>query len=128
VLSSAPAWEGPIFDPDPALVDASVTASINVTYFLGVENVWIDIDGTNQSMTPTADTYTFTWTPTTTGNVTYYIYMESSIGTWSSTTGTLEVVVGGIGGPIDPTMLIIILAAAGAVVVIILIVILKRKK
>jgi hypothetical protein len=123
-LESTPEYAGPVVNPSPAYVGSPVSVSLNVTYFLGISGVWIEMGGTNHSMSAVGDTYTYTWTPTTAGNVTYTIYMESNIGTWSSVGGTLVVLSPGLA--IDPTLLLII-AGVGIVVVIVLVVILKGR-
>ncbi|MGY5859976.1 MAG: DNRLRE domain-containing protein [Candidatus Thorarchaeota archaeon] len=126
-LNSTPEWDGPINSPDPAIVDAAVTVSIDVTYFLGVGAVWFEMGGSNYSMAQTSgDTYEYSWTPTAAANVTYTIYMESEIGTWSSVSGIVQVVEGG-GFPIDPTLLLII-AGVGVVLLIVIVIVMKRKK
>jgi len=124
-LSSAPEFDALVVDPAPVIVDNLVTVSIDVTYFLGVNEVLLEFDGSNHSMTAAGDTYSFALTPTTVANITYTIYMESIIGTWSSTSGLIVVTEAPAGG-LDTTTLLII---AGAVVLlIILILVFKRKK
>ena len=98
-----------------------------MTYFLGISDVLIEVNGVNQSMTAYSDTYTYTWTPTTAGNYTFTIYMESNIETWSSVSGLAEILDVPSGGrPIDTTTLLII-AGAIAVVVIIIVIIAKGR-
>ncbi len=125
VLTSVPDFDTPVVNPDPAVVDFPVTVSINVTYFLGINQVLMQFDGTNHTMTMDADTYSHTWTPDTVGNVTYTIYMESVVGTWSSTSGLVEVIQPGLG--LGDIPLWLIAAAGGAVIVIVLIVILRGR-
>jgi len=117
-LSSAPEWEGPVNSPDPAMAGHTVTVSINVTYFLGINQVLIEYGGSNHTMTPTGNTYTYTWTPSTDGTLNYTVYMESAIGTWSSVGGSFEVQAAPF-LPIDTTTLLIIVGVVvilGAVV------------
>jgi hypothetical protein len=125
VLTSAPEFSAPIADPDPGVIHLPVTVSINVTYFLGVNQVLMVFEGTNHTMAAVGNTYSFTFTPDSTGNVTYTIYMESIIGTWSSTSGFVEIVQQGIFP--DGIPLWLIAAAGGAVIVIVLIVILRGR-
>ncbi|TFG08217.1 DNRLRE domain-containing protein [Candidatus Thorarchaeota archaeon] len=125
VLTSAPEWEGPINDPNPGVVGTPVTVSINVTYFLGVDSVLFEMAGTNHSMTGAGDTYEYTWTPSTAANVTYTIYMESAIGTWSSVLGDLSIIQGGIS--VDP-MLLAIIGVAALIIIIVIVIVMKRKK
>lgn len=124
-LSSAPEWEGPVNSPDPATAGQSVTVSINVTYFLGINQVLIAYGGSNHTMTPTGSTYFHTWTPSTAGTLNYTVYMESAIGTWSSVDESFEVRAAPF-LPIDTTTLLIIV---GAVVILAAVVCLvKRRK
>ena len=76
-------------------------------------------------MTADGDTYSFELTPTTVANITYTIYMESNIRTWSSTSGLINVKPAPAGGLGDTTLILII---AGAVVLIIILVIVMKKK
>jgi len=123
-LTSTPAFEGPIASPSPAYVGSPVTVSLEVTYFLGISEVWIELSGTNHSMVAMVDIYSYTWTPDSAGNVTYTIYMESNIGTWSSVDGFLVVLQPGL--VIDPIMLLAI-AGVVLVVVIVLVVVLRGR-
>ena len=125
VLTSVPDFDTPVVDPDPAVVDLPVTVALNVTYFLGVNQVLMEFDGSNHTMTMDADTYSHTWTPDTAGNVTYTIYMESAVGTWSSTSGLVEVIEPSIIPGDIPLWLIA--AAGGVVIVIVLILILRGR-
>lgn len=126
VLTSAPEWEGPINNPDPGVVGRPVSVSINVTYFLGINSVLFEIDGTNHSMTGSDDTFAYTWTPMAAANVTYTIYMESAIGTWSSVSGEFSVIESG-GLVIDP-MLLAIIGIGAVIVIIVIIIVMKRSK
>lgn len=126
VLSSVPEWENLSFTPDPGVEGSSLTVSIDVTYLLGVESVLFEFDGTNHSMSATADTWSYTWTPDDHGNFTYAIYMNSSINTWSSTSGIIEIEEPTSLLPDDYIMLLII--AGAAVIVLILVIILLKKR
>jgi hypothetical protein len=96
-----------------------------VTYFLGVNQVLMVFEGTNHTMAAVGNTYSFTFTPDSTGNVTYTIYMESTIGTWSSTSSFVEIVEQGLFPGGIPLWLIA--AAGGAVIVIVLILVLRGR-
>ncbi len=128
VLTSVPEWSDIVFDPDPGTANHEVDISLDVTHLLGINQVILEIDGTNYSMTASGDIYSTTWTPTESGNFTYTIYMESSIGTWSNTTGVYEVQAGGLipGLPIDNQTLLLI--AIGVLVLIIIVLALRRRK
>ena len=103
-----------------------MTVSIDVTHLLGVESVLFEFDGTNYSMSATADTWSYTWTPDEHGNFTYTIYMKSSVNTWSSTSGIIEIEEPTSLLPGDYTMLLII--AGAAVIVLILVIVLLKKR
>ena len=124
-LASTPEWEGPVAIPDPVTLGNEVEVSINVTYFLGIDTVLIEYGGNNYTMLGAGDTYTYAWTPTAAGNVTYAIYMESEIGTWSTASGVFEVLPASILPPGDYTLYIII--GAGAVVLVVVLVVLKKR-
>ena len=126
-LSSVPEFESPIADPAPAFVDSPVTVSINVTYFLGIHEVLLEFGGSNHSMTADGDTFSFELTPTTLANISYTIYMESNIRTWSSTDGLIIVQAAPVGG-LDSTTLLIIIAAGAVILIIVLVIVLKKKK
>ncbi|MHA1928431.1 MAG: Ig-like domain-containing protein, partial [Candidatus Thorarchaeota archaeon] len=125
VLTSTPEWDDLVFDPNPGVVGQEVDVSLTVTYLVGIDQVLLEIDGANHTMTASGDVYSITWTPTETGNYTYTIYMESTIGTWANTTGVYEV--GYLFGlPIDTTTLLIIII--GVVALIVIIVIIRKRK
>lgn len=125
-LSSVPEFSVPLANPAPVVVDNLVTVSINVTYFLGIHEVLMEFGGSNHSMTADGDTYSLVMTPATVANITYTIYMESNIHTWSSTSGLIVVTEAPAVGLGDTTLLIII--AAGAVVLIVVLVLVFKKK
>jgi hypothetical protein len=102
-----------------------VEVSINVTYFLGIDTVLIEYGGSNYTMVGAGGTYTYAWTPTAVGNVTYTIYMQSEIGTWSTASGVFEVLPASIFPPGDYMLYIII--GAGAVVLVVVLVVLKKR-
>ena len=124
-LASTPEWEGPVVIPDPVTLGNEVDVSINATYFLGIDTVLIEYGGSNYTMLGAGDTYTYAWTPTAVGNVTYVIYMESEIGTWSTASGVFEVLPASLLPPGDYTLYILI--GAGAVVLVLLVVVLKKR-
>jgi hypothetical protein len=128
VLTTAPEWSNLVFDPDPGVTGSESIVSIDVTYMLDVETVLFEIDGTNNSMTADGSAYSYSWTPTESGNFTYTIYMESSIGTWSNTTGVYEVEAAPIipGLPFDTQTLLLIIV--GVAVIIIIVLLLRRRK
>ena len=76
-------------------------------------------------MSATADTWSYTWTPNDHGNFTYTIYMKSSVNTWNSTSGIIEIEEPTSPLPGDYTMLLII---GAAVIVLILVIVLLKKR
>ena len=125
VLTSVPDFTTPVVDPDPAVIDLPVTVSLNVTYFLGINQVLMEFDGSNHTMAMVGNTYSYTLTPDEVGNVTYTIYMESNIGTWSSVSGLIEVVQPGL--TLGDMTLWLIAGVAGAIIVIVLVVIMRGR-
>jgi len=125
-LISTPEWEGPVAIPDPITLGNEVEVSINATYFLGIDTVLIEYGGSNYTMLGAGDTYTYAWTPAAVGNVTYVIYMESEIGTWSTASGVFEVLPASLPPPGDYTLYLII--GAGAVVLIVVLIVVLRKR
>jgi hypothetical protein len=123
VVTSAPEFSGLTFEPEPGVVGEEATVSVDVTYFLGVEAVWFEIDGSNHSMTASGDTYSYSWIPAESANFTYTIYMESTAGTTSTTSGSFEVVEGsGLFPdlPIDKQTLLLIVIGILILVIVIL--------
>jgi hypothetical protein len=82
-LSATPEWEGLEVSPSPVSIGKEVQVSINVTFFLGINEVTIEYDGSNHTMSNSGVTYSYSWFPELEGIVDFTIYMESSIGTWS---------------------------------------------
>lgn len=121
VLTSAPEWNTLVFDPNPGVATQAVDISLNVTYLLGIAQVLFEIDGTNHSMSASGDIYSYTWTPPESGNFTYTIYMESTIGTWTNTSGIFEVEAAPLipGLPFDNMTLLLILLGVLALIVIV---------
>ena len=124
-LTSVPSFSNLQY-PDPAHVGQAATISIDVTYFLGIHQVLFEIQNHNYTMTASGSRYSYDWTPSAEGNYTFTIYMESTIGTWSNTTGTIRVVQSTGGLPISPNTLIMIFAALAVIVIIIIV--MKRRK
>ncbi|MFW9920033.1 MAG: DNRLRE domain-containing protein [Candidatus Thorarchaeota archaeon] len=127
-LSSIPEWNGLVFDPNPGVATQEVDISLNVTHLLGINQVLLEIDGTNHSMSASGDIYSYTWTPSESGNYTYTIYMESTIGTWTTTSGIFEVGAAPLipGLPIDNMTLLLILL--GVLALIVIVVACRRRK
>ena len=82
-------------NPDPVTVNEDVVIQINVTFVLGVSDVLLELDNANQSMSLVSpDIYSTTVLASEVGSIPFRIYMESSLGTWSVTTGWLHVLSG----------------------------------
>jgi hypothetical protein len=125
-LSSAPEWDNLAFDPTPGVEGSEIEVSLDVTYFLGIESVTFEMSGVNHTMSPSGNTYSYSWVAAGNGNFSYTIYMESAIGTWSEVSGVIEIVEGS-GFPIDTNTLILI-AVGGLVIIIVIILLRKRGK
>ena len=63
--------------------------------------------------------------PDAVGNMTYTIFMESNVGTWSSTSGLIEVVQPGLA--LGDATIWIIIGAGGLIIVIIIIVVARGR-
>jgi hypothetical protein len=122
VLTSVPDYDEPVVTPSPVPLGQEVEVASNVTYFLGLNQVLIEYDGSNHTMNAVGDRYSHSWTPSLVGSVNFTIFMESAVGTWSQVDGSFEVVAGSL----DPLLLIII--GGGILVVLVLVVVMKRKK
>ena len=121
VLTSAPELDGPIVTPSPVPLGSDVEVAANVTFFLGVNQVLIEYDGSNHTMSASGDLYSHSWTPAVLGTVNFTIFMESAVGTWSHVDASFDVIAG-----FDPLLLVII--GGGIVVVLVLVFLVKKKK
>ncbi|MFX1427169.1 MAG: hypothetical protein ACFFBE_12010 [Promethearchaeota archaeon] len=79
---------------DPLELGATEIISISVYDSSGINQVLIEIEGVNYSMTNIGgDTWQYdAWTPVSTGTYPYTIYMEDIDGNWNSVTDSIEVV------------------------------------
>ncbi len=113
--------------PSPVEVNQEVTVSVNATHAAGIYAALFEYDGSNHSMTAVGDTYSFSWTPTTVGEVDYTIYVRSNENTWASVSGSVNVTAAstGIGFTGDVTTILIIV---GLIAVVIVIIVIKKKK
>ncbi|MFW9794767.1 MAG: DNRLRE domain-containing protein [Candidatus Thorarchaeota archaeon] len=123
VLTSVPDFDGPLVTPSPVPLGEEVEVASNVTYFLGVNQVLIEYDGSNHTMTSLGDRYSHSWTPDVPGIMNFTIFMESGVGTWSSVTGSFEVVAG---LSVDPMLLALI--GGGIIVVLVIVFVLSKKR
>jgi hypothetical protein len=125
VVTSVPTYTGPVYNPVPAFVGYDVTVSLNATHATGIYAVYIELDGTNHSMSETGNTYSYTWAPSVTGQITYTIYIQSTANTWFSVAGVVDVEAVPSSGGGDMTMFLII--AGVAIVVIVVVIMIKRR-
>jgi hypothetical protein len=87
-----PSFNSLTVSPDPASLLEPVEISINATFVLGIEQVIIEVEESNRTMTEvTPGSYKYTVYPTRTGSIPFRIYLESAIGTWNSTIGWIHV-------------------------------------
>ncbi|MGY5875406.1 MAG: hypothetical protein RTU30_06650 [Candidatus Thorarchaeota archaeon] len=92
VLTSLPDWSNFMQTPLPIELGDSATVSVDVTHISGINQVLIEYEGVNHTMSNTGDTYSYTWTPSSTGDVFWVIYMESWVGTWETLAEGITVV------------------------------------
>ncbi len=123
-LTSSPEWEGPIIVPSPVPLGSEVEVLINVTYFLGVNQVLIEYDGSNHSMNENGITYQHTWTPMRAEIVNFTIFMESIVGTWSFVDGSFEV----LGEELQSDPLFLVVIGVGGLAACLLVAIVVRKR
>lgn len=120
-IDSVPEWDNLVVNPSPVPLGREVEVSINVTYFLGMNEVVIEYDGSSHTMLNSGDRYSHSWTPSMQGTMNFTIYMESSIGTVSIAESSFLVTSG-----IDIVLLVII--GGGVAVVLVIIVVFMKKK
>ncbi|MGM0686584.1 MAG: DUF7594 domain-containing protein [Promethearchaeati archaeon] len=141
----APDWTDLVFTPEPGVVGQELTVSITVQHDDGIDGVWFEFDGINYTMTSSGDVYSYTWTPASNGTFPYTIYMNSSIGTWNSTSGNIVIdpapdatttdttttetddTTPPIGATIDTNLGLLIAIVVGVVVVALIIIVRRRE-
>ncbi|MFX1596189.1 MAG: DUF2341 domain-containing protein, partial [Promethearchaeota archaeon] len=79
---------------DPLELGETEVITINVTDPSGINQVLIEYEGANDTMTNIGgDIWQYdSWTPNTVDNYTYIIWMEDNYHNWNSTMGTIEVI------------------------------------
>jgi len=78
---------------DPLELGNIEVISINVTDPSGINQVLIEIEISNRSMTNVrGDKWQYSWTPSSTGNYTYIIHMEDKRKNWGFVEGSIQVV------------------------------------
>jgi hypothetical protein len=92
VLESLPNWSNFAETSSPIELGGSMTVSIDVTHLTGIRQVKLEHDGLNHTMTQLVDSYSYTWTPGSTGTVPYTVFMESYSGTWATVIDSVGVV------------------------------------
>ena len=92
ILTSLPAWSNFVETPEPVEFGDSVTVSIDVIHTSGIASVEIEYDGVNHTMTNVGETFSYTWTPTSTSTNPYTIFMKSQSGTWNTLSDNVLVV------------------------------------
>jgi len=92
ILTSSPTWSDLEQTGTTVEFGELVTISLDVTHVSGIQQVLIEFDGSNHSMTNEAgDTYKYSWTPASTGSIPWTIYMESYSETWNTIASSVEV-------------------------------------
>ncbi|MFW9891034.1 MAG: DNRLRE domain-containing protein [Candidatus Thorarchaeota archaeon] len=92
VLESLPAWSDLVETESPIELGESLAVSINVTHISGIDQVLIEYDGMNHTMTRSDDSFSYTWTPDSVGTIPYTVYMEPNSGIATTVSGSFGVV------------------------------------
>jgi hypothetical protein len=92
--STPPTYSNLIESSDPLELGQTEVITINVSDPFGINQVKIEYQGTNHSMTNIGgDTWQYdSWTPSSVGNYSYTIWMEDNYHNWNSTMGIIEVI------------------------------------
>ncbi len=91
--SANPLWNNLVESADPLELGSNETIWINATDISGINLVYLEIGGSNESMTQGAgDTWYYSlWQPSTTGVKAYTIWINDNEGNWNSTSGDITV-------------------------------------
>jgi hypothetical protein len=92
--NTPPTYSNLIESSDPLELGDTEVITINITDPSGINQVKIEFEGTNHSMTNIGgDTWQYaSWIPSTVDNYTYTIWMEDNYHNWNSTMGSIEVI------------------------------------
>jgi len=92
--TTTPTYSNLIEIVDPLELGDTITISINASDLSDINRTLIEFEGSNHSMDNiVGDTWQYdSWTPTTTGNYDYVIYIEDHSGNWNSFSDSIEVI------------------------------------
>ncbi|MGQ4912386.1 MAG: DNRLRE domain-containing protein [Candidatus Thorarchaeota archaeon] len=127
-ITEGPQFEGPRVNPAQVVVGDQVEITLNVTFVLGVSQVLIEIGGNNITMSQAGDRYSYSFVTTSVGTITFTVFMESAVGTWSVATGAIYVLSSSPSSVDGGTTLTIIIAGLGAAGAAIVVIFFIRKK
>jgi hypothetical protein len=92
VLESVPIWSNLVETASPIELGESMTISIDVTHTTGVNQVLLEFEGSNHTMSKTGDSFSYVWTPDSVGTTAYTVYMEPFSGLWTSVSDSVSIV------------------------------------
>jgi len=92
ILTSLPSWSNLVETSEPIELGDTMSVSIDVTHTSGINQVLIEYDSVNHTMSNIGNTYSHSWTPSSAGSNPYTIYMESFVGTWNTASESAAVV------------------------------------
>ena len=92
ILTSLPSWSNFVETTEPIELGDMMSVSIDVTHTSGINQVAIEYDGVNHTMSHVGDTYSHSWIPSSAGSIPYTIFMESFVGTWNTVSDSAAVV------------------------------------
>jgi len=89
-----PIYSNLIESADPLELGETETIRINTSDPSGINQVRIEFEGSNESMTYlSGDMWRYnSWTPSSVGNYSYTIWMEDNYNNWNSTSGSIMVI------------------------------------
>jgi hypothetical protein len=92
VLESEPVWSNLVETASPIELGESMTISIDVSHTTGINQVQLEYDGANHTMSKTGDSFSHTWTPDSVGTTAYTVYMEPYSGFWTTVSDSVGIV------------------------------------
>ncbi|MFW9966335.1 MAG: DNRLRE domain-containing protein [Candidatus Thorarchaeota archaeon] len=92
ILESAPVWSNLAETTSPIELGESMTVSIDVTHTTGINQVLLEFNGMNHTMSKSGDSFSYSWIPDSVGTIAYTVYMEPYSGSWTSVSDSVGVV------------------------------------
>ncbi|MHA2288326.1 MAG: hypothetical protein ACXABG_06025, partial [Promethearchaeota archaeon] len=92
--NTPPQFSNLIESSDPLELGDQETFDVDVTDSeTSIDTVLIELEGVNYTMSNIiGDTFQFNWTPSTVGLKNYIIYANDTVGSWNSTSGSINVI------------------------------------